>query len=74
MSGGDGVGLGGCGGLRGGGGRAVAIKDSIKDLFKLTLFFLLIFDGGGYLPGEDGRGHRGSWSEIFLVCKEEEQE
>ena len=59
MSGGDGVGLGGCGGLRGGGGRAVAIKDSIKDLFKLTLFFLLIFDGGGYLPGEDGCSGRG---------------
>ena len=47
---GGGVGLGGGGGL--GGGRAV----TIKDLSKLTLFFLLILDGGGYLPGDGGGG------------------
>ena len=47
--------------LGGGVGRAVTIKDSVKDLSKLTLF--LIADGG-YLSevevhGEDGRGGRG---------------
>ena len=58
-----------------GGGRAVTIKDSIKDLSKLTLFFLLIFDGGGYLSGEDVRsGGGGSDNEkIFWVYKEEEE-
>ena len=40
--------------LGGGGGRAV----TIKDLSKLTLFFLLIFDSG-YLSGEDVRGRHG---------------
>ena len=50
--GGDGLGGGG------GGGRGVTIKE--KDLSKLTLFCLLIFDGsGGYLSGEDVRGGRG---------------
>ena len=40
--------------------RTKAVKDSIKDLSKLTLFFILIFDGGGgYLSGEDGHGGRG---------------
>ena len=48
--GGDGL-VGGVG-LGGGGGCAVTIQDSIKDLSKLTLFFLLIFDGG-YLSGDD---------------------
>ena len=64
---GGGVGCGGlgggvgCGGLGGGGGRAV--KDSIKYLSKLILFFLL-GDGGRYLSevevhGEDERGELG---------------
>ena len=51
-----GGGLGGSVGLGGGvglGGRAV----TIKDLSKLTLFFLLVFDDG-YLSGEDERGER----------------
>ena len=43
-------GLGGGVGLGGGGGRAV----TIKDLSKLTLFFFLILDGGGYLYGGGG--------------------
>ena len=58
---GSGIGLGGGVGLGGGGGRAVTIKDSIKDLSKL---FFLLGDGGGYLSkvevhGEDERGELG---------------
>ena len=57
---GGGVGLGGDGGLGGGGGRAV--KNSIKDLSKLTLCFLL--GDGEYLSevevhGEDEHGELG---------------
>ena len=60
LDGGRGGGDGGVG-LGGGGGRAVTIKDSIKDLSKLTL---CLGDGGGYLSevevhGEDEHGEIG---------------
>ena len=54
------------GGVLVGDGRAVTIKDSIKDLSKLTLFFLLIFDGG-YLSGEAAADRDGG-GVLVIVC------